>query len=988
MAPDSDSLRLERLTPFAWLVIGVVALTVTYTVIQVALVRPYLWPAGAGALLAGDPVAHIPLRARPPEIHHAFTVAPGITRVAPGSPADARHVRSGDRLLAEARIDSGRAVRFDARLDRVDGRIAAWRELYWSGVRGPVVWDLGAADGTVRRVTVDRPSVLASGADGWARRHLGMIVQTTVFTAAALLLLLMRGYDLTAGLCVLALAFSAVGGGGPLLGSEPDIPGVRFVLTLFSWIASPLAFPAIALAILYFPTRSRLLDAYPWLHAVPLLAAAPLVLPALGSGLYLAGLEAARGAAIWDATHPGVYHAAFAVALGINLAAVAEGAYRYRFNHNANERRRIRMALYTAVPGVLAYAVRDGIPIVATLFNIELPDYPGRMRILLDGLVLLPAFGLVYAVGVAHVLGPRVVLRRSLQYALANRSLTALIFLPAILLTVSLVKERNRTLEEIAMSSSGLYAALIVASALMFRNRERARQWLDQRFFREEYDARKILLSLASRVRFETDPTDLATMVVNQIDEALHPLMTAILVSGIDDGRLTPVTVLHGSAEPLPLDGGLVSMLRWSDEPLDIVLTDPRSPARRLPPDEREWLECTGAVLLVPVVGQDRSLIAVIALGERRSEEAYTAEDRQLLASIAAQMALGFDVARLRRRVGAPTEDSDRTRIVSPAVEPMTECPRCGRCEDAGVARCPADGTAMRPVPSVPRTIDNKYRLEQLLGRGGMGAVYRARDMRLDRLVAVKVVRADLLGDPDARSRFRREAQIVARLQHPSIVAVYDSGTLPDGGAYLVMELVRGEDLRHLLQREGRLDAAEAVQILTAVCAAIGAAHREGVLHRDLKPENILLPSDGPAKVLDFGVAKLVIDDHAADALDQTKRGTPAPTALTAAGMIIGTPAYMAPEQFKAVDADARTDVFSLGVVGYEMLSGDLPFGRGTLADVVLAQARGAPPMPAGLVPAAAERAIRAALDPDPDRRPPTPQAFATMLSAGLEDDR
>ena len=136
----------------------------------------------------------------------------------------------------------------------------------------------------------------------------------------------------------------------------------------------------------------------------------------------------------------------------------------------------------------------------------------------------------------------------------------------------------------------------------------------------------------------------------------------------------------------------------------------------------------------------------------------------------------------------------------------MMECPRCGRCEEAGVAHCPSDGTPMRPVPSVPRTVDNKYRIEQLLGRGGMGAVYRARDMRLDRLVALKVVRAELLGDPEARRRFRREAQIVARLQHPSIVAVYDYGTFADGGAYLVMELVRGEDLRHVLQREGRLE--------------------------------------------------------------------------------------------------------------------------------------------------------------------------------------
>jgi serine/threonine-protein kinase len=178
------------------------------------------------------------------------------------------------------------------------------------------------------------------------------------------------------------------------------------------------------------------------------------------------------------------------------------------------------------------------------------------------------------------------------------------------------------------------------------------------------------------------------------------------------------------------------------------------------------------------------------------------------------------------------------------------------------------------------------------------------------------------------------------------------------------------------------------MQILNAVCAAIGAAHREGVLHRDLKPENILLPSGGgAAKVLDFGVAKLVTED-AVDASESGVSSTQAPTALTAAGMIIGTPAYMAPEQFKAVDADARTDVFSLGVVAYEMLSGELPFGRGSLADVVLAQARGVPAMPADLVPASAERAIRAALDQDPDRRPPTPQAFATMLSAALDSER
>jgi serine/threonine-protein kinase len=264
-----------------------------------------------------------------------------------------------------------------------------------------------------------------------------------------------------------------------------------------------------------------------------------------------------------------------------------------------------------------------------------------------------------------------------------------------------------------------------------------------------------------------------------------------------------------------------------------------------------------------------------------------------------------------------------------------------------------------------------------------MGAVYRARDMRLDRLVAVKVVRAELLGDVEARRRFRREAQIVARLQHPSIVAVYDYGSFPDGGAYLVMELVRGEDLRRVLQREGRMELDAALRILSSVCDAIDAAHREGVLHRDLKPENILLPGGSvEAKVLDFGVAK-VVEEAPVEGLPPSE----APTLITAAGMIIGTPAYMAPEQFQSAPLDGRTDVFSLGVIAYEMLSGELPFGRGSLGEVVLAQSRGVPPMRGGDVPAATERAIRMALAADPDRRPASARAFAHLLASSLSMD-
>jgi tRNA A-37 threonylcarbamoyl transferase component Bud32 len=832
------------------------------------------------------------------------------------------------------------AVPIDARR----ATLAQWRADYWSGA--------------MRRSTSRRP---------------GMIVQIVVFTVAAVALLLLRSSDLTAQLSVIALALSAVGGGGPLLGVERVLPpGLDRALTVFAWLAGPVAFPVIALAVLYFPTPSTLLHRHRWLHAVPFIAAAPMILLATATSLYLVGVDRLLDAAVWDATHPGAYFASFSAGLAINVAVIAEGWNRFRFNQDRNQRRRIRMALYTAIPGVLAFAVKDGTPIVASLLGLEPPSFSGPVNGLLQALVLLPAFGLTYAVGVARVLGPRVVLRRSIQYALASRTLTVLAVLPAAALVITLFK---KNLGEIITSGSVVYLALLAASVAGLRYRDRARQWLDQRFFREEYDARKILLSLASRVRFETDPADLSALVVHQIDQALHPETIAMLVSGMEAGRLAAVTRIGPDIPSLPLDGGIVTMLRWSDEPLEIFLDDPRSPARRLPPPEIVWLEQTAASLIVPVLGPDRSLVGTIVLGAKRSDEAYTAEDRQLLATIAAQLGLGLDVARLRRR--AEDSTSVTTRVIDAPQPPMMECPRCGRCEDAEIALCPTDGSAMKPVGTVPRVLDNKYRIEQLIGRGGMGAVYRARDVRLDRLVAVKVVRADLLQDMDARRRFRREAQIVARLQHPGIVSIFDFGTFPDGGAYLVMELVRGEDLRRVLQREGSLDPARAARILSAVCHAIEAAHREGVLHRDLKPENILLPGTGDieAKVLDFGVAKLV-----GEPAEDTRSGAHA--TLTAAGSILGTPAYMAPEQLRGASPDHRTDVFALGVIAYEMLSGELPFSRGSLADVILAQDRGARSLTAAAarVPRSLERVVMGALETDPDRRPPSPLEFAVAV--------
>ena len=290
-----------------------------------------------------------------------------------------------------------------------------------------------------------------------------------------------------------------------------------------------------------------------------------------------------------------------------------------------------------------------------------------------------------------------------------------------------------------------------------------------------------------------------------------------------------------------------------------------------------------------------------------------------------------------------------------------------------------------RDWPVMP---EGKYRIEGLLGRGGMGAVYAARDLVLDRPVAIKVIRPELVPDPSARERFLREAQTLARLTHPSIVRVFACGLLPDGGPYLVMELVRGVDLQRELVAEGRLEVSRASRILAAACAAMESAHRDGILHGDLKPENILLPDDCSddeednevaAKVLDFGVAQAI----RADPAPPLGQGRIEPLAVASVDLpIVGTPAYMAPEQLRGHPPSPGTDVFSLGVIAYEMLIGELPFGRGSAAEVALAQERGIPAGHLDRLPPALARAVTAALAIDADRRPVSAQALAHLIGA------
>jgi Tol biopolymer transport system component len=254
------------------------------------------------------------------------------------------------------------------------------------------------------------------------------------------------------------------------------------------------------------------------------------------------------------------------------------------------------------------------------------------------------------------------------------------------------------------------------------------------------------------------------------------------------------------------------------------------------------------------------------------------------------------------------------------------------------------------------------YEILGSLGAGGMGEVYRARDPRLQRDVALKVLPEDAAADPERRRRFENEARAVAALNHPHILAVHDVGT--DGDvSYVVFELVEGETLRQRLARE-TLPPRKAVEHAIQLCRGLAAAHARDILHRDLKPENVILTRDGSLKILDFGLAKLM------PGLEETE-GTESPTA-TRPGTLLGTVGYLSPEQAKGLPADARSDVFAVGVVLYEMLSGQRPFRGDTHAESVAAVLKEDPPTlisPSGPVPPALSRIVRRCLEKDPEER-------------------
>ena len=276
----------------------------------------------------------------------------------------------------------------------------------------------------------------------------------------------------------------------------------------------------------------------------------------------------------------------------------------------------------------------------------------------------------------------------------------------------------------------------------------------------------------------------------------------------------------------------------------------------------------------------------------------------------------------------------------------------------------------------VPQIIAGRFRVEREIGRGGMGTVYRARQLGLERLVAIKVLKQEFAADPEVAERFMREARTMSRLRHTRATMIFDAGRLTDGRPFIVMEYVEGATLAETLAREGRLTPERAVRIASEICDVLAEAHSLGIVHRDLKPSNIMLNERGVC-VLDFGIAKVL-----ATSADATRTH-----ATTESGLIIGTPRYMSPEQCMGQTVGPASDLYSVGVLLYEMLAGQPPFVDPLQSAVLVKQATAPPPPLIALraeMPRQLAFVVHVLLAKNPANRPKTAMESRTLLEKSL----
>jgi hypothetical protein len=585
-----------------------------------------------------------------------------------------------------------------------------------------------------------------------------------------------------------------------------------------------------------------------------------------------------------------------------------------------------------------------------------------------------------YAVLVNHALDVRLVVRMAVRYALARYTVLGAALAPVAVLLVLLFVNRHQPLAGLMRGPVGEALALAaVVGFVMLALRPRVVAWVDRRFFREQYDAAQTLHALVEGSRNVSDAAQLEELLLREIDRAFHLEGGALLVHARDADLLTSPA---GRCRPLAADSALARLLPGLGVTVPVQFPEPDPLVDALPVEDRQWLADGGVRLLLPLVRATGELAGILALGGKRSELPYTRDDRLLLATVAAAAGGALEDRIPSAFPPGPGNEAERVAM---------ECQACGRLAAGGGHECSGCGGPMGPS-QVPLTLRGKFRLEARIGRGGMGVVYRATDLHLGRLVAVKTLPWVA---PYLAVRLRREARAMAAVSHPSLATIYGIEFF-QGVPILVVEHLAGGTLADRL-RDGPLPWHVVLALGATLADAVDRIHEAGILHRDIKPSNVGFTADGAPKLLDFGLARAMdaarglglAGTAAEEDMTSAESGSSDSDSLTGAGAIAGTVAYLSPEAINGELPEPSFDVWSLCLVLYEAIAGTNPLQGAVRAETVsniLYQElpdlrRFAPGCPAPVA-----ELFREALHGDPDRRPPTGRALARRLRALLAE--
>jgi eukaryotic-like serine/threonine-protein kinase len=611
------------------------------------------------------------------------------------------------------------------------------------------------------------------------------------------------------------------------------------------------------------------------------------------------------------------------------------------------DRRRFRVLVFGALismvfylPRVIGTAFLNLSPAFYDFFDTPIVNLVGSI-----GMLVLP-FSFAYAILKHKLFDVRVIIRRGVQYALAKGMLLAIPVLMLVLVGVNLLAHGREPLFSVLERHAATYVAIAALAALAATQRQKWLSALDRKFFRDKYDAQLLFREILEEIRHADSMEMVAPRVVSRVSEALHTQSCGLLLRRPNDTFYHVVAAAPPGSlfAELPATNKLIPLVRMLECSVPITQAGSGWLGQQLPQVDKDFLRDARIELLVPVSLKEGSTEALLVLGGKQSEEPYSREDIALLENVASALSL--------------------LMMRGSALQPgraFEECPTCGACYDTGTTHCVKDKTTLTLVAS-PRVLAGRYRLDSRLGQGGMGKVYQAEDLSLNRIVAVKMIRDDMFSSPKAIEKFRQESQLTARFAHPNVVTIFDFGVDPTQRVFLVMELLEGKTLRDELRANKRLSPARTLQVFEGICAGASTAHARGLIHRDLKPENIFLAQADAhevVKITDFGIAKIL-------------PGSPEDTSDSRTATMAGTLRYMSPEQLRGRAASPRWDLWAMSVMAYEALCGGAPFSAETFASL--------------------ENAIRAAhFEPVAGRLPQAPhrwQAFFERVFAPDEGAR